>query len=166
MSVAGVNPRVDELDRDGLDWRWRRFDALMPVELQNIYAARQQVFSIEQQCLYVDADGCDEHGYQLAAWRAGMRLPLASARVLDPGVRYAEASIGRVITDRSVRATGLGRELMRRAIAHAEAAWPGTGIRISAQSHLERFYRGFGFIVVGVPYIEDGTPHIEMLRTG
>ena len=150
---------------DTLRWRWCRFDALAVVELQNIYAARQQVFALEQQCIYLDVDGYDEAAYHLAAWSPGERLPLAYARLLDPGQKYAEASIGRVLTGTAARGCGLGRELVRRMLAHCSAAWPEHGIRISAQSRLQRFYAGFGFVSVGLPYLEDGIPHTEMLRT-
>lgn len=146
-----------------LAWRWRHFDALSVHELQNIYAARQQVFLIEQQCIYLDADGCDERSFHLAAWAPGERLPRAYARVVDPGVKYAEPSIGRVITTGAARGTGLGRELVRRAVEHTQAVFPRQAIRISAQSRLEAFYGGFGFRIVGERYMEDGIPHTEML---
>ena len=147
-----------------LRWRWCRFEALTVVELQHIYAARQQVFAIEQQCLYLDVDGHDEAAYHLAAWSDGHRMPLAYGRLLDPGVKYPEPSMGRVITTAQARGVGLGRELVRRIISASSAAWPDQGIRISAQARLERFYRGFGFDPVGTPYDEDGIPHLEMLR--
>ena len=148
---------------NALRWRWCRFDALDVFELQNIYAARQQVFSIEQHCIYLDVDGYDEAAYHLAAWSAEHRLPLAYARLLDPGRKYLEASIGRVITTAPGRGLGLGRDLVGRAIAHCAEVWPQSGIRISAQSRLERFYAGFGFAVVGERYLEDGIPHTEMV---
>lgn len=144
-------------------WRWCAFEALSVHELQNIYMARQQVFAIEQQCIYLDADGCDERSHHLAAWVPGVRMPLAYARVVAPGVKYAEPSIGRVITTAAARGTGLGRELVRRAIVQAREEFPGCGLRISAQSRLERFYAGFGFVIVGERYLEDGIPHTEML---
>src|SRR5438105_4269611 len=147
-----------------LTWRWCAFDALTPRELQNIYMARQQVFAIEQACAYLDADGYDEDSYHLAAWSAEHRMPLAYARVVHPGVKYAEPSIGRVITTATARGTGLGRELVRRAIDHSSHVVPQHGIRISAQSRLENFYAGFGFALVGERYMEDGIPHTEMLR--
>ncbi|MCE9660043.1 MAG: GNAT family N-acetyltransferase [Burkholderiales bacterium] len=147
-----------------LSWRWCRFDDLTVRELQHIYAARQLVFSIEQQCIYLDADGCDESAWHLAAWSPAQREPLAYARVLDPGVKYAEVSIGRVITLGDGRGRGLGRELVARAIVHTAEVWPGGAIRISAQTRLERFYEEFGFAVVGAPYLEDGIEHTEMLR--
>jgi ElaA protein len=146
-----------------LTWRWCRFDELSVFELDAIYRARQQVFSIEQQCIFLDADGFDEASRHLAAWSAAHPLPLAYARVVHPGMKYAEPSIGRVITTAAARGTGLGRELVARAVAHCHAAFPGQGIRISAQSRLERFYAEAGFEPAGAPYIEDGIPHTEML---
>ena len=144
-------------------WRWCRFDELSVFELQAIYRARQLVFAIEQQCAYLDADGFDEHAWHLGAWSTDRTVPLAYARVVHPGQKYAEPSIGRVITTGAARGTGLGRELVRRAIAHCAQAFPGHGIRISAQTRLERFYADAGFESVGAPYMEDGIPHTEML---
>lgn len=147
-------------------WRWCRFDELSVRELQFIYMARQQVFCLEQQCIYLDVDGCDEPAFHLAAWASGHAVPLAYARVVDPGVKYAEPSIGRVVTTAAGRGTGLGRELIQRAVSQTLVTFPGQGIRISAQSHLEAFYRAVGFEAVGERYLEDGIPHTEMLRPG
>lgn len=145
-------------------WRCCPFDELGVRELQRIHSARQQVFVIEQNCAYLDADDVDERSWHLAAWCEGEPQPLAYARIVSPGVKYAEASIGRVITTAPARGTGLGRELVRRAVEQAEAIFPGRGIRISAQAHLARFYGSFGFVPVGAEYLEDGIPHIEMVR--
>jgi len=147
-------------------WRWCRFAALDVFELQAIYMARQLVFCLEQNCVYLDADGVDAHSFHLAAWSEDRTVPLAYARVAHPGQKYAEPSIGRVITTSAARGTGLGRELVQRAVAHCSEAFPGQGIRISAQSRLERFYAGIGFAAVGAPYLEDGIAHVEMLRSG
>lgn len=146
-----------------ITWRECPFDELTLRELQAIYMARQQVFTIEQNCIYLDADGFDESAWHLAAWSAGEQVPLAYARVLPPGLKYAEASIGRVVTTTKGRGTGLGRELVRRAIALSARIHHGQGIRISAQSRLEAFYEDFGFAIVGERYLEDGIPHTEML---
>ncbi|HKX40539.1 MAG TPA: GNAT family N-acetyltransferase [Burkholderiaceae bacterium] len=153
-------------DRDRLRWRWCLFDALSVHELQAIFRARLQVFAIEQQCVYQDIDGVDAYASHLAAWagdEASVLMPLAYARVVQPGVKYAEPSIGRVLTTDAARGIGLGRELVRRAIAQCRETYPGRGIRISAQSRLERFYGGFGFVAQCEPYLEDGIPHTEML---
>lgn len=145
-------------------WRCCRFDELGVHELQRIHMARQQVFVLEQACVYLDADEIDERSWHLAAWSDAQREPLAYARIVEPGAKYAEASIGRVVTTAAARGTGLGRQLVARAVAQAESSYPGCGIRISAQAHLQRFYASFGFEPVGAQYLEDGIPHIEMLR--
>lgn len=147
-------------------WQWLRFSELSADQLYEILRVRQKVFTVEQDCAYQDADGKDRYARHLAAWRANTDSPqlLAYLRVVIPGVKYAEPSIGRVLTAKSARGTGLGRELMRRAIAHTQAEFPGRAIRISAQEYLQRFYREFGFEQVSEPYDEDGIPHIEMLR--
>ena len=144
-------------------WRACRFDELSVFDLDAIYRARQQVFSIEQECIYLDADGFDADSLHLAAWSPEHKIPLAYARVVNPGLKYAEPSIGRVITTAPGRGIGLGRELVRRAIALSRQAFPGQGIRISAQSRLEEFYAEVGFVVVGEPYMEDDLLHTEML---
>ena len=144
-------------------WRWSRFDSLAVRDLQHIFAARQRVFVVEQDCVFLDIDGCDEQAFHLAAWSPAQTDPLAYARVLDPGVKYAEVSIGRVLTSGAGRGRGLGREVVQRAIAGARRTWPGTAIRIGAQSRLERFYASLGFAAVGTPYLEDGIDHTEML---
>jgi ElaA protein len=147
-----------------LRWRAGRFEDLTRADLQFIFAARQQVFGVEQACVYLDIDGHDEAAWHLAAWSPAYRHPLAYARLLDPGVKYPEPSMGRVVTTEPARGRGLGRELVRRVLVQADAVWPGRGVRISAQSRLEAFYAGFGFAIVGERYLEDGIPHTEMFR--
>ncbi len=166
MPLGAVAPPAQPTPSEAPAWRWCRFDDLSVHELDAIYRARQQVFSAEQACAYLDADGFDAGSFHLAAWPASRKLPSAYARVVHPGLKYAEPSIGRVITAAQARGTGLGRELVRRAIALTEQAFPGQGIRISAQSQLEKFYAQAGFVIVGERYIEDGIPHTEMLRPG
>jgi len=146
-----------------VQWRACAFDQLSVRELNNIFMARQMVFSIEQNCVYLDADGHDQEAWHVAAWSPAHRVPLAYARVIPPGIKYAEPSIGRVITTSAARGTGLGRELVKRSIAVTRELFPGQGIRISAQSRLEHFYESFGFVVQGEQYMEDDIPHTEML---
>ena len=119
---------------------------------------RQRVFVVEQRCAYLDADGYDPQSRHLWADRAGSIE--AYLRIVPAGAKYAEVSIGRVITAPEARGTGLGRELMRRGVA-ACGAQP---IRIGAQAHLEKFYGELGFRRVSDEYLEDDIPHIEMLR--
>ena len=150
----------------GITWSWSRFDELSLRQLQHIFAVRQRVFVVEQKCVFLDVDGCDERARHLAAWSTEQAEPLGYARVLEPGVKYDEVSIGRVITCGEGRGCGLGREVVRRAIVGAQAVWPGMSIRISAQSRLERFYEEFGFSIVGARYLEDGIDHTEMVLAG
>ena len=145
-------------------WRCCAFDDLSVRELDAIYRGRQQVFVLEQQCIYLDADGVDPQSWHLAAWRGGDGALLAHARLVAPGVKYAEPSIGRVITTAAGRGSGIGRVLVARAVAEVERLWPRRGIRISAQSYLRRFYAEAGFVAVTDDYDEDGIPHVEMLR--
>lgn len=127
---------------------------------------RQRVFVVEQNCAYLDADGIDTRSYHLFGWREsnGRRRLVAYARLIPPKIRYAEASVGRVVTHPDVRGTGAGRELMHESIKRvSELGW-GTEIRIAAQMYLERFYEGFGFKRVTEPYMEDDIWHVDMRR--
>jgi ElaA protein len=94
----------------------------------------------------------------------GARTLAAYLRIVDPGAKFAEPSLGRIVTAPAFRATGLGGLLVAEGIARARVLYPGLPIRIGAQQYLERFYGGFGFRTVSPPYDEDGILHVEMLR--
>lgn len=149
-----------------LDWRFAKFDDLTPREVHDIFQARVDVFVIEQNCPFQDLDGTDPDSWHLIGRSASGGPVLAYCRLVPPGVKFAEPSIGRVLTTRKVRRTGAGRELMREALARAAALWPGKAIRIGAQLRLERFYEELGFAKCSEPYLEDGIPHVEMLKEG
>ncbi len=151
------------MSQSPIHWHWSRFHALSLDDLYDALALRSTVFSVEQACAYLDPDGVDRHSSHLLGRDAAGVLQ-TYLRVVDPGVKYAEPSIGRVITSPRARGTGLGRVLFAEGVARCTAAWPGQGIRISAQAHLDRFYAGFGFQPVGTVYMEDNIPHLEMLR--
>ena len=106
---------------------------------------------------YLDPDGVDRQCWHLLG-RDETGTLQAYLRIVDPGVKYAEPSIGRVITSIETRRTGLGRRLVAEGVARCLALWPGQGIRISAQAHLERFYGGWGFERVGSEYLERQHP--------
>ena len=144
-------------------WHWSRFQALGLDDLYDALALRSAVFSVEQACAYLDPDGIDRSSSHLLG-RDGAGVLHGYMRVVDPGVKYAEPSIGRVVTSPALRGTGLGRKLFAEGLSRCTAAWPGQGIRISAQAHLDRFYASFGFEPVGAIYLEDNIPHLEMLR--
>jgi ElaA protein len=145
-----------------VNWQWLRFPDLGVDNLYDTLALRCRVFVLEQGA-YLDPDGIDRVAWHLLG-RDAAGLLQAYLRVVDPGVKYAEPSIGRVITSPEMRGCGLGRVVMAEGITRCEAAWPGQGIRISAQAHLAPFYCSLGFATVGGEYLEDNIPHVEMLR--
>lgn len=145
-----------------MNWLWLRFAELGVDNLYDALALRCRVFVLEQGP-YQDADGLDRASWHLLGRDAALTLQ-SYLRVVDPGARYAEPSIGRVVTAPEVRGTGAGHELVAEGVARCVAAWPGRGIRISAQAHLERFYRAHGFEPAGETYLEDDIPHLEMWR--
>jgi ElaA protein len=145
-----------------MNWQWHRFAELGVDNLYDALQLRCRVFVLEQGP-YLDPDGIDRHAWHLL--RRNDEGALTSyLRLVDPEVKYAEPSIGRVTTAPEVRGNGSGRALMVEGLAGCERCWPGRPVRISAQAHLERFYRGLGFERVGDDYLEDGILHIEMLR--
>lgn len=143
-------------------WELRAFDALTVAELYGILRTRQDVFIVEQKCAYADADGLDPEASHLFAVDGD--AVIACARLFAPGQRRREAVIGRVVTASSVRRSGLGRELMRRAIDAVAAAHGPTPIWLGAQKYLQRFYESFGFVRDGEDYLEDDIPHLPMRR--
>lgn len=147
-----------------LHWHWARFDELGADALYDALALRSRVFVVEQRCLYLDADGLDRAAWHLLGRDVHGALR-AYLRVVDPGAKYEEPSIGRVVTAPEARGSGAGRAVVGEGVRRCTRAWPGRAIRISAQAHLQRFYAGFGFAPVGEPYLEDDIPHIEMLRS-
>ena len=127
---------------------------------------REGVFIVEQNCPYPDADGRDPAAWHLLGWASGSgeRRLVAYARVFEPGVRYAESSIGRIVSAPEVRGTGVGRALVAEGLRRLESLAPGQRIKIAAQRRLEDFYTTFGFTVVSAPYEEDGIMHVDMIR--
>ena len=144
------------------EFLWARLEDLSGPQFHQIIAERERVFVVEQDCPYQDADDLDAVSWHLIASVEGQLA--AYLRIVDPGHKYPEASIGRVLTPKTFRGLGLGQQLMTEAIAGAQRHYPGLAIRISGQSYLLAFYRAFGFETVGEEYLEDGIPHFEMLR--
>lgn len=153
------------MDLPRLRWEWLRFEDLGVHRLYAALALRMRVFILEQGP-YQDADGLDAHAWHLLGWTDDGGPPALGAylRVVDPGHKFDEPSIGRVIVAPELRGTGTGRRLMETGLARCDEAWPGRPNRISAQAHLERFYGSLGYLRVAPDHIEDGIPHVEMTR--
>jgi ElaA protein len=147
-----------------LRWTLVPFPKLTVEELYDLLALRQLVFCVEQTCPYLDCDGKDQASMHLLGTEASGRL-VAYARLVPAGVTFDEPSIGRVVNHPDVRRSGIGKELMREAIARAIDAFGARPIRIGAQLYLKCFYEELGFAVAGPFYDEDGIPHVQMLLT-
>lgn len=145
-----------------MHWTWCRFAELGVDNLYDLLALRCQAFIVEQ-VPYLDPDGLDRSAWHLLGRDAAGALH-ACLRVVDPGAKYAEPSIGRVAVAAAARGQGLGRVLMQEGLARTAQVWPARAIRIGAQAHLAGFYGSLGFEPAGEPYDEDGIPHLEMLR--
>ena len=145
-----------------VNWTIKRFDELTLDELYNILQLRNEVFIVEQNCVYKDLDGKDRSAWHLLAVEDGKLV--AYTRILPPGVSYNDPAIGRVVTSSLKRRSGLGRELMKRSIEACEKLFGKISISLSAQVYLQSFYESLDFIVVGEEYLDDGIPHIKMSR--
>lgn len=147
------------------------FEELTVFELYEIMALRQEVFIVEQNCPYLDADGKDLKGWHLLVYSAlntseNVHKPILTAytRLLPKGVSYEDyASIGRVVNSPSVRGSGVGKVLMQKSIEEMAHLFPHDPIKIGAQSYLLKFYESLGFESTGEEYLEDDIPHTSMI---
>lgn len=148
-----------------MDIRWvlKDFPELTLQEFYDMMVLRQEVFIVEQDCPYLDADGKDLKSHHLFGWDADNKL-VAYLRIVKPGVSYEEASLGRIVSSLSVRRTGVGKLLMEESIKQVKKLYGKVPLRISAQSYLLPFYGKFGFVPVGQEYLEDDIPHTQMYR--
>ncbi|WP_100076211.1 GNAT family N-acetyltransferase [Chryseobacterium camelliae] len=143
-------------------WKIKSFEELTVPELYAIIKARVDVFVVEQDCPYPDLDGYDQQALHLWAEQDGDVL--AYCRIFSKGIKYDEASIGRVLTTAQARGKNLGKQLIDYAVQAVENRFHTPEIRISAQDYLLKFYSGFGFEDTGKKYLEDDIPHTEMIR--
>ncbi len=139
------------------------FQELTLRQLYELLALRQEVFVVEQHCPYLDADGLDEQALHVLGVTAAGRLATYT-RILGPRAdSEGKVAIGRVVTAPFARGQGYGRELMEVSIHFAQKHHGAIPIKISAQSHLQAYYRSVGFKAIGEGYLEDGIPHIGMV---
>lgn len=132
-------------------------------ELYAILALRQEVFIVEQNCPFLDADGKDQIALHLMIFDKDRQL-VAYTRLFDKDVYYeGYTSIGRVVTSPKARGGGLGRILMEKSIEKVLDLFGQAPIKIGAQKYLEKFYQSLGFAPTGDDYIEDGIPHTYMI---
>jgi ElaA protein len=146
-----------------LTWRLATFEQLTREDVFDLFKLRQDVFILEQVCLYSDIDEIDKKVWHLLGHTNDGMLA-AYLRIIPPLGKYPGPAIGRVVTAPPQRRRGLGKALMDQGIAHAERLFPTQEIFLSAQTYLLRFYSELGFVTQGAPFMEDGIEHIEMRR--
>jgi ElaA protein len=145
-----------------LRWTWHAWTDLTPDVLYAFLRLRSAIFVVEQDCVFPEMDGRDPQCEHLCGWD-GAEL-VAYLRLVPPAVRTAEVSLGRVVVAQPARGAGLGRAAIHEGLARCAQRYPGQPVKVSAQQHLEEFYRGLGFARVGEPYDEDGIRHVDMVR--
>ncbi len=139
---------------------YKSFSELTPYELYAILQLRNEVFVVEQNCVFQDADNKDQLSFHVMAWQND--LLAGYTRLVPAGIAYEEPSIGRVVTSPKVRQTGIGKLLMQFSIRTSYELFGKTTITIGAQFYLRKFYTSLGFQQCSDIYIEDGIQHIKM----
>lgn len=161
--VAGADKFETVLESKlALKWIWLPFQALSATQMYDLLALRQQIFVVEQACVFQDADGIDRDCWHGLGYMGDGQLG-AYARIVPPGLVYSQASIGRVVIAPALRGVGAGHVLMEQAMAQVALLFPGHDIKIGAQAHLQRFYGRSGFETCGDVYDEDGIDHVHMI---
>ncbi len=143
-----------------IQWQKIYFQNLSAAQLYAVLQLRNEVFVVEQQCIFQDADNHDQVSYHLLGW--GQDALIAYARIIPPGQIYENASIGRVVCKQIYRGKNLGKLLMQEAIAYCVELFGQHTITIGAQLYLKEFYTSLGFQQCSDIYLEDGIEHIKM----
>lgn len=145
-----------------MTWILKAFNDLTVHELYQVIRLRNEVFVVEQNCVFQDADNVDQQCHHLMG-REGDLLA-AYVRIVPPGLCFPEPSIGRVVSSPEARGKGAGRALMEEAIRQTCKLYGAQPIQIGAQLYLEKFYQSLGFEQAGPGYLEDGIEHIHMIK--
>lgn len=153
------------IDQPKIEIRWsvKPWEALSKADLYEILQLRIEVFVVEQDCPYQDADGKDHFCHHVLGYDHDNEL-VAYTRLVPKGISYdAYTSIGRVINKKKIRRQGVGIKLMHYSLDQINRLYPGEQIKISAQVYLLSFYKSLGFEAIGEEYLEDNIPHMAMV---
>ena len=140
----------------------KTFNELTTDELYALLQLRSEVFVVEQNCVYQDIDFKDQKALHILGYK-NQKL-IAYTRIFKPGDYFEKASIGRVVVAKSERQHSYGQDIMKASINAIEQSFETREIHISAQKYLLKFYNSLGFEQVGDEYLEDGIPHVGMIR--
>ncbi|MFT7334493.1 MAG: ElaA protein [Porticoccaceae bacterium] len=146
-----------------IQWKIKAFEALTVNELYDLLKLRSEIFVVEQNCIYLDLDGKDKIALHLYGEFEGNIV--AHARLFKAGISFDNASIGRVVVDANYRDRKWGHDLMREAISGIQLHFNEGKVTIGAQLYLKKFYESHGFVQISEMYLEDGIPHIDMVRS-
>ncbi|KKB74672.1 MULTISPECIES: GNAT family N-acetyltransferase [Bacillus] len=146
-----------------MDWKLKSFEELSKEELYQIVKLRIDVFIVEQDCPYHELDDMDQKAHHL--YLAEGSAILAYCRLFRSGEVYDEASIGRVIVRSRDRGKGHAKALLDKALSFLENEWKEKAVKIKGQDYLRSFYGSFGFKEVSEVYLEDGIPHVDMVKS-
>ncbi|HBP87849.1 MAG TPA: GNAT family N-acetyltransferase [Nitrospiraceae bacterium] len=150
---------------NSVQWEVKTFQQLTVQQLYDVLRLRVDVFVVEQHCAYRELDGYDRHPEirHLCGRNEGGEL-IAYARILPPGLCNPEVNLGRFVVKADFRKQGIGHKLLQTALQEIAGWWPERPIKIAAQTYLHRFYGQYGFIQVSDGYLEDGIPHVDMVK--
>lgn len=140
----------------------KTFQDLSIYELYELLQLRSEVFVVEQDCVYQDIDGKDQKALHIIGKKEGKIV--AYTRCFAPGFYFEEASIGRVVVKETERTYGFGHDILKVSISEIEKKYNTSVIKLSAQQYLTNFYESHGFVQIGEGYLEDGIPHIAMIK--
>ncbi len=140
----------------------KSYDELTKEDLYQLLQLRSQVFVVEQDCVYQDIDSKDQKALHILGFKNNKII--AYTRVFKPGDYFKEASIGRVVVAENERNFKYGYAIMEASINTIASHFNTATITISAQTYLQKFYNNLGFKQIGDGYLEDGIPHIKMLK--
>jgi ElaA protein len=164
LNAFSVETESEDSRFNEIQWQWAKFPDLSVKHLYEMIALREKVFVVEQECVYLDCDGKDYDSWHLLGWKSNEQQLVAYLRVLPPGLRFTELSIGRVVTSPDFRRQGIGRQLLQEGIRRIHETFGSVPIRIAAQAYLLRFYTELGFQKDSEEFLEDNIPHIEMIK--
>lgn len=148
-----------------IEWEIKNFHQLSIGQLFDILQVRVDVFVVEQRCAYRELEDWDRHREtRHLSGRNEVGQLVAYTRILPPGLCYPEVNLGRVVVRADSRKQGIGHQLLQVALQEVSRCWPRTSLRISAQEYLRGLYEQYGFVRISEVYLEDGIPHVEMLK--
>ena len=141
----------------------KTFEELTAVEIYEMLRLRSEVFVVEQDCVYQDIDNKDQKAFHVLGYKNTELV--AYSRIFDSGDYFKYPSIGRILVKEEKRKFKYGHDLVTHSINYIQQNFQEKSILISAQTYLKKFYNSHGFQQQGEGYLEDGIPHIKMLRT-